>query len=234
MIIGSGGWFFHFPIVGCCHRQRITGSASQSWYYFIPCYLNSPKCLPQVAGLQHFFHCRPGRRAFCIGSCHADFDFFATSASGFTSVPLAKGRLQPTVPPHCPDEFAVLVILPPFGPSSLPATDVLHPLLISAPRSRPLRIAQSPPGDTAQTSRGKTSRLHRAPAEFTSPALDDYGLRDHLPARPAGQASYPILVYRVAALLRASFRPCLATQPLHFANASPPSGCIEGLSLPNC
>ena len=40
--------------------------------------------------------------------------------------------------------------------------------------------------DTAQTSRGKTDRLHRIPAGFTTPALDGCGLRDHALARPAG------------------------------------------------
>ena len=85
--------------------------------------------------------------------------------------------------------------------------------------------------DTAQTSRGKIDRLHRTPAGFTTPALDGYGLRDHLLARPAGQASYPVLVHRVAALLHASFRPRLATTPLRFANPSPPSGWIEDLHL---
>src|SRR5579863_9791759 len=44
-------------------------------------------------------------------------------------------------------------------------------------------------GTTAQTSRGKTDRLRRTPAGFTTPVLDDHGLRDHLLARPTGQAS---------------------------------------------
>ncbi|MCY4584610.1 MAG: hypothetical protein OXB98_01090, partial [Bryobacterales bacterium] len=39
--------------------------------------------------------------------------------------------------------------------------------------------------DTTQTSRGKTDRLHRTSAGFTTPALDGYGLRDHWLARPA-------------------------------------------------
>ena len=85
--------------------------------------------------------------------------------------------------------------------------------------------------DTAQTSRGKTDRLHRTPAESTAPALDGYGLRGCRPARPAGSASYPVLVHRVAVLLHASFRPRLATTPLRFANPSPPSGWIEDFHL---
>ena len=67
----------------------------------------------------------------------------------------------------------------------------------------------------------RRSGLRRTPAEFTTPTLDGYGLRDHLLARPVGQASYPVLVHRVAALLHASFRPCLATSRLRFANPVP-------------
>ena len=101
----------------------------------------------------------------------------------------------------------------------MPSADFCAAITTLANRSVPLR-------DTTQASRGKTSRLHRTPAEFTTPALDGPGLRDHWLARPAGQASYPVLVHRVAALLHASFRPCLATSPLRFANTSPPSGWI--------
>src|ERR1035438_6214209 len=41
-----------------------------------------------------------------------------------------------------------------------------------------------------QTSRGKFNRLQRATAGFTTSALDGYGLRGHVPARPAPYASY--------------------------------------------
>jgi hypothetical protein len=94
--------------------------------------------------------------------------------------------------------------LPPFGPSTSGA-DLLCPLLTSAPRSR--RLATPPvPKDTMQISRGKPGVLHRAPAGFTALALDGYGLRESLPARPANSASYPVSVRRVATLLHASFR----------------------------
>src|SRR5216683_2476467 len=46
-----------------------------------------------------------------------------------------------------------------------------------------------------------------------------------------GRPRYPLLVYRAAALLHASFRPRLATTPLRFANPSPPSGWIEDFHL---
>ncbi len=76
-----------------------------------------------------------------------------------------------------------------------------------------------------QTSRGKFNRLQRATAEFTTSALDGYGLRGHWPARPAPYASYPVLVHRLASLLHAAFRPRLAAMPWRFAITSPPSGC---------
>src|ERR671928_2203206 len=85
--------------------------------------------------------------------------------------------------------------------------------------------------DPAQISRGKTDRLRRTPAGSTTPALDGPGLRDHVPARPAGSASYPVLVHQAAALLRASFRPRLTATPLRFANPSPPSGWVEDSHL---
>jgi len=82
-----------------------------------------------------------------------------------------------------------------------------------------------------QTSRGKFNRLQRATAGFTTSALDGYGLRGHVPARPAPYASYPVLVHRLASLLHASFRPRLATKSLRFAITSPPSGCEEDFHL---
>ena len=48
--------------------------------------------------------------------------------------------------------------------------------------------------------RGKHRRLRRTPAGFTALALDGYGLRDLLPARPASPASYPVSVRQVAAV----------------------------------
>src|SRR5882757_5726173 len=59
-------------------------------------------------------------------------------------------------------------------------------LLTSPPRSRALRPAQSGVPDTTEISQGKFDHLPCTPAGFTTRALDDYGLRDHLLARPAG------------------------------------------------
>ena len=85
--------------------------------------------------------------------------------------------------------------------------------------------------NTAQTSRGKNISLHRTPAEFTTPALDGYGLHDHLLTRPAGIASYPVPVRQATILLHASSRPRLTTTPLRFTNPSPPSGWVEDFHL---
>src|SRR6266436_5484443 len=74
----------------------------------------------------------------------------------------------------------------PLHRSGLRRRHLLCPLLTSPSHSRALRPAQSGIPDTTGTSRGKTDRLRRTPAEFTAPALDDRGLRDHLLARPAG------------------------------------------------
>src|ERR1039458_8219334 len=82
-----------------------------------------------------------------------------------------------------------------------------------------------------QISRDKTDRLQSATAEFTTSALDGYGLRCQLPARPAPYASYPVLVHRLASLLHASFRPRLTTSPLRFAIPSPPPGWEEDFHL---
>jgi hypothetical protein len=81
------------------------------------------------------------------------------------------------------------------------------------------------PWDTAQISWGKPHSLPRTPAGFTVQALDGYGLRDFLPARPTRAASYPVAVRQVAISFHASFRRSLAVPPLRFTRASPPSGC---------
>ena len=61
---------------------------------------------------------------------------------------------------------------------------LLCPQLTSALRSGRLAVAPVPKWDAVQTSRGKIDRLPRTPAGFTTPSLDDYGLRNHELARP--------------------------------------------------
>src|SRR4051794_6629048 len=82
-----------------------------------------------------------------------------------------------------------------------------------------------------QTSRGKTDRLRRTPAGFTTPTLDDMDFAFHCPLVRPGRPRYPVLVHRAAALLHAFFRPRLAATPLRFANPSPSSGWIEDFHL---
>jgi hypothetical protein len=77
-----------------------------------------------------------------------------------------------------------------------------------------------------QASPGKFDRLPRIPAGSTALAFDGYGLRDASPARPAGDASYPVSVRQAAVLLHTSFRHRLAVMPLCFAKPSPPSGWL--------
>src|SRR5262245_30520706 len=76
----------------------------------------------------------------------------------------------------------------------------------------------------AQASPGKLDHLRRTPAGSTALAFDGTGLCGSLPARPAKDASYPVSVRQVAALLHTSFRRHLAETPLCFASPSPPSG----------
>ena len=88
----------------------------------------------------------------------------------------------------------------------------------------------SPVTETRRRSPEVSSTAFTAhPPDLQPQALDGYGLRDQLSARPAPAASYPVSVRQVAALLHASFRPRLAATPLRFARTSPPSGCAGDL-----
>jgi hypothetical protein len=49
----------------------------------------------------------------------------------------------------------------------------------------------------------------------------------HPPTRPPCAAFYPVLGQTLACSLQSAFRPCLATMPLRFVNASPASSWIE-------
>ena len=55
------------------------------------------------------------------------------------------------------------------------------------------------------------------PPEFTPGALDGYGLRGNLPARPAPIASYPVLVHWLVRLLALPSDPISRWQPLRVA-----------------
>jgi hypothetical protein len=73
------------------------------------------------------------------------------------------------------------------------------------------------------------------PLDLHSVPLMDVGFATIGQLARTPPASYPVLVHRLAYLLRASFRPRLAAgvvSPLHFAITSPPSRCEEDLHLP--
>jgi hypothetical protein len=69
------------------------------------------------------------------------------------------------------------------------------------------------------------------PPDLQPVLFDGYGLRCHMPTRPAPYASDPVLVHRLVRLLHASFRPSVTGTPLRFAITSPPSGCEKDFHL---
>ena len=122
-----------------------------------------------------------------------------------------------------------------FNPhDSCAAQRTLCPLLTSPPRSPALRSAQSGCPDTVETSRGKIGRLPRTPAGSTTPTFDGSGLRDHLLARPAGQASLSGSCPSGRGFAPRFFQTPPRDDALRFANPSPPSGWIEDSHLPSC
>src|SRR5438105_6557228 len=85
--------------------------------------------------------------------------------------------------------------------------------------------------DTGQISRGKLNRLRCTTAGSTLRALDGYGLRDQLPARPA--LAPPIRFLFIGSHLCSTLPsdPASRRQPLRFTNPSPPSGWVEDFHL---
>src|SRR6516162_11665606 len=79
-----------------------------------------------------------------------------------------------------------------------------------------------------------STTFNAQPPDLQPVPFDGYGLRSHVPARPAPYASDPVLVHRLASLLRASFRPRLAASvisSLRFAITSRASRCEEDFHL---
>jgi hypothetical protein len=103
--------------------------------------------------------------------------------------------------------------------ATTPAADVCRPVWTNCSTLSPVSRTNG------RSPEVNLDRLSRATAEFTLSALDGYGLRGSLPARPALYASDPVLVHRLTRLLHASFTPRLAATHLRFAMTSPPSGC---------
>src|SRR6266705_5838051 len=95
------------------------------------------------------------------------------------------------------------------------------------PLSRLSRLA----GDTEQISRGKLNRLRCTTAGSTLRALDGYGLRDPLPARPALAPRIRFLFIGSHLCFALPSDPASRRQPLRFTNPSPPSGWVEDFHL---
>ena len=113
------------------------------------------------------------------------------------------------------------------------ASPTARPTMPSADFCTGVRVPHGPLSLVAETRRRPPEVSSIAftahPPDLQPQALDGYGLRDQLSARPTRAASYPVSVRQVAALLHASFRPRLAATPLRFASTSPPSGCAGDL-----
>ena len=126
-----------------------------------------------------------GAGAWRAAMRHANFGPLGAGPPGFTLRHRLQGQFPLDSLPLGLHERAVLLTLSVVRafvgvPTTMPSADFCAVMTVLANTLSPGLP------DTAQTSRGKTDRLHRTPAEFTTPALDGCGLRDHLPARPAG------------------------------------------------
>jgi hypothetical protein len=85
--------------------------------------------------------------------------------------------------------------------------------------------------DTKQISRGKLNRLRCTTAGSTLRAVDGYGLRDTLPARPALTPRIRFLSIGSHLCSTLPSDPASRRQPLRFTNPSPPSGWVEDFHL---
>src|ERR1700694_3101860 len=96
---------------------------------------------------------------------------------------------------------------------------------------RPLGRLSRLAGDTGQISRVKLNRLRCTTARSTLRALDGYGLRDTLPARPALTPPIRFLFIGSHLFSTPPSDPASRRQPLRFTNPSPPSGWVEDFHL---
>src|SRR6266851_471832 len=122
-------------------------------------------------------------------------------------LPFHRSGLHRVAPPTTPSADFCAAVRPPCGGLSLVA-----------------ETQHRPPEVISTAFAARPSDLPPRPLMVVDFAISSSLVR---PGRPL----YPLLVYRAAALLHASFRPRLATTPLRFANPSPPSGWIEDFHL---
>ena len=95
----------------------------------------------------------------------------------------------------------------------------------------PLSLESKTDGRSPEVS---STAFDAQPLDLHSVHLMDWGFAAIGQLARTLPASHPVLVHRLASLLRASFRPRLAAgviSPLRFATTSPPSGCKEDLHL---
>ena len=122
-----------------------------------------------------------------------------------------------------------------MGVRSFLVSQAIHATMPVDDFCRPVRMNRSilsPDSGTNGRSPEVISTAFRTqPPNLQTVLLMGYGLRGHLPARPAPYASDPVLVHRLVRLLHASFRPSVAGTPLRFANPSPPSGWVKDFHL---
>src|SRR5208283_5227378 len=173
------------PMLFQMRAQGLDGHAVDPWRALVA--LHSRQRFPQIVPLDNRFHARSRqrRRALVCGARRIGFGPSGAQAQGFTPRPLAESQFTLDFRP--PGQFVNSALLAlSTGRAFSRYTGLLCPLLTSPTRSRALRRVQSVFPDAPDTSRGTIDRLPRTPAGFTTPALDDRGLRSHTPARPAG------------------------------------------------
>jgi hypothetical protein len=141
--------------------------------------------LPQIVSLDNRFHRRPtGRPAFDFGFRRSGFGPFPTGASGFTRHLGSQGGLPSSFLPHARASSPFYLPFHRLGlrritPPTMPSADFSAAITGLTIRSVRFRTRRRSP-------EVKIDRLHRTPAEFTTPVLDGRGLRDHRLARPIG------------------------------------------------
>src|SRR5262249_53993835 len=143
---------------------------------------------------------------------------------------MSRASYSPLLFPFGPSLSPVSITARQTLPATLPSADfctALARLTARAVRFGP----KDPQGIRCRPPEVSSIAFRTSPPDFTPGALDGYGLRGNLPARPAPTASHPVLVHWLVRLLCASFRPHLAMAALARRYPSPPSGWREDFHL---
>jgi len=140
-----------------------------------------------------------------------------------------RSGLRPSFParPICCSAFrpwSASLALPTAWPT-MPSADFCRAV------RRPLGRLSRRNGDTPQISRGKLNRLRCTAAGSTLRAVDGYGLRDTLPARPMLAPRIRFLSIGSHLCFALPSDPASRRQPLRITNPSPPSGWVEDFHL---